>query len=95
MKRKYQNKLAKLAKEALDSIFNYNGIKVINLPTGERAIDFDDSYIIIKSIGYTEPVFRWKKEQWSLNNGKKEKAEYDARLSELPIDEICKIADNL
>lgn len=52
--------------KALKTINAYTGPRAVILPTNERAIDFDDSWLII---GTTEPFLRNKKDQTRRNDG--------------------------
>ena len=62
MNHNYYGRLAELVGEATIAINNYNGEKAITLPTGERALDNDDSLIIIGTPN-GEPIIRDKREQ--------------------------------
>lgn len=56
-----------LLKQALDAINNYNGNKAVALATGEKAIDFDDAWLILR--GPKGPALRDKRDQRLLQKG--------------------------
>lgn len=56
-----------LLKQALDAINNYNGSKAVALATGEKAIDFDDAWLILR--GPKGPALRDKRDQRLLQKG--------------------------
>ena len=85
-----------LLDEALGFINDYTGLKAIQLPTGETALDFDDSYLILhQSDGI--PMLRHKREQHSREKGH----EPGAVFEDIPITKskdsefICRYADEL
>lgn len=47
----YESQTKGLLKQALGVINNYSGDKLITLPSGEKAVDIDESWIIIKKEG--------------------------------------------
>lgn len=85
-----------LLNEALGFINDYDGLKVIKLPTGETALDFDDSYLILRQSDGI-PVLRHKREQHSREKGN----EPGAVFEDVPITKsqdfefICMYADEL
>ena len=87
-KTSFYGKLAKIAYDALLSLKDYNGEKLVTLPTGEKAIDNDDSWIIVSGHEDTdEPVLRGKKA--TDNNG-------DELIFDIwSYEDICAYADNL
>ena len=95
----YTSRLAGVAVDATIAINLYDGEKAITLPTGERAIDNDDAYIII---GGQEPIIRDKREQRVRETYLSEGREYPDTESheEFMLDawsckEICGYADDL
>lgn len=56
-----------LLKQALDAINNYDGEKAVTLATGEKAIDFDDAWLILR--GPKGPALRDKRDQRLLQKG--------------------------
>lgn len=85
-----------LLDEALGFINDYDGLKAIQLPTGETALDFDDSYLILRQSDGI-PVLRHKREQHSREKGR----EPGAVFEDVPITKsqdsefICRYADEL
>lgn len=98
-KHSYTSRLAEVANSAIIDINNYEGEKAVTLPTGERAIDYDDAWLII---GGAEPILRDKREQrirdFYKEKGKKypETASADYFiLDKWEYEEICAFADKL
>lgn len=85
-----------LLNEALGFINDYKGHKAILLPNGETALDFDDSYLILRQSDGI-PVLRHKREQHSREKGN----EPGAVFEDIPITKskdsefICMYADEL
>lgn len=85
-----------LLNEALGFINDYEGLKTIQLPTGETALDFDDAYLILRQSDGV-PVLRHKREQHSREKGH----EPGAVFEDIPITKsqdfgfICMYADEL
>lgn len=85
-----------LLNEALAFINDYDGPKAIQLPTGETALDFDDSYLILRQSDGV-PMLRHKREQHSREKGH----EPGAVFGDWPITKsqdsvfICLYADKL
>ena len=95
-------KLNKVRSEAIDYIQNYTGSKSIILPTGERAIDNDDAWIIIGDEEVGEPYLRDKREQRLREKYKAEGIEFSEELSSdvymldnMENEELCMFADEL
>lgn len=85
-----------LLDEALSFINDYDGLKAIKLPTGETALDFDDSYLILhQSDGI--PMLRHKREQHSREKGHEPGAVFeDVHITKSHDSEfICMYADEL
>ena len=98
-KQSYTSRLAEVANSAIIDINNYKGKKAVTLPTGEKAIDNDDAWLII---GGAEPIIRDKREQRIRETYKKEGREYPERessdyfiLDKWEYEEICAYADKL
>ena len=92
-------KLSEVANDAVIAINIYDGEKVITLPTGEKAIDNDDAYIII---GGDEPIIRDKREQRVRETYLSEGREYpdtesheEFMLDAWTYEQICGYADDL
>lgn len=92
-------KLSEVANDAAIAINIYDGEKAITLPTGEKAIDNDDAYIII---GGQEPIIRDKREQRVRETYLSEGREYpdtesheEFMLDAWSYEEICGYADDL
>lgn len=92
-------KLSEIANDAAIAINTYDGEKAITLPTGEKAIDNDDAYIII---GGQEPIIRDKREQRVRETYLSEGREYpdtesheEFMLDAWSCEEICGYADDL
>lgn len=85
-----------LLDEALGFINDYSGPRAIQLPTVETALDFDDSYLILRQNDGI-PVLRHKREQHSREKGH----EPGAVFEDIPITKsrdsefICRYADVL
>lgn len=85
-----------LLNEALNFINDYEGLKTIQLPTRETALDFDDAYLILRQSDGI-PVLRHKREQHSREKGH----EPGAVFEDVPITKsqdfgfICMYADEL
>ena len=99
MKQTFYSRLAEVANDAALTIDSYNGRKAITLPTGEKAIDNDDAYIII---GAGEPIIRDKREQRVRETYMSEGKEYpdtesheEYMLDAWDYDAICDFADGL
>jgi hypothetical protein len=95
----YTSRLAGAACDAAIAINLYDGEKAITLPTGEKAIDNDDAYIII---GGQEPIIRDKREQRVRETYLSEGREYpdtesheEFMLDAWSCEEICGYADDL
>lgn len=95
----YTSRLAGVAVDATIAINLYDGEKAITLPTGEKAIDNDDAYIII---GGQEPIIRDKREQRVRETYLSEGREYpdtesheEFMLDAWSCEEICGYADDL
>lgn len=95
----YTSRLAGVACDAAIAINLYDGEKAITLPTGEKAIDNDDAYIII---GGQEPIIRDKREQRVRETYLSEGREYpdtesheEFMLDAWSCEEICGYADDL
>ena len=98
-KQTYTSRLAEIANDAIIAINTYKGEKVVTLPTGEKAIDNDDAWIII---GGDEPIIRDKREQRVRETYKSEGREYpdteshqEFMLDAWDYDDICAYADEL
>jgi hypothetical protein len=96
---KFYNRFATLVKDACAAINNYHGEKVVNLATGEKAINNDDAWIIL---GGDEPIIRDKREQRIRETYAKEGKKYPENqssdkllLDSFDYDELCVFADNL
>jgi hypothetical protein len=94
--------MSDVAHEALDYIQNYDGEKAITLPTGEKAIDNDDAYVIIGDEEVGEPYLRDKREQRIREVYKKEGKEFpdEANSDVYLLDAwdyfpVCEFADKL
>lgn len=85
-----------LLNEALGFINDYDGLKSIQLPTGETALDFDDSFLILRQ-GDGIPVLRHKREQHSREKGHEPGAVFeDVPFTKNQDSEfICRYADEL
>lgn len=99
MRKTYLDQLADVANNALYDINDYEGEKAVTLPTGERAIDNDDAWIII---GGDEPIVRDKREQRIREKYASEGREYPDNestdffiLDKWDYESICEFADNL
>ena len=94
MSYKFYTKLNKVVREALNAINTYNGKKATTLPTGEKAIDNDDAWLII---GGEEPILRDKREQRLREKGKfNEEDSTDVYISDSwSYEDICVYADKL
>ena len=89
----FEGCLQEAVKAALKTINEHN-VHII-LPTGDRAIDNDDAWILIGQDD-GEPVLRNKKEQRRLEAGLAPGYYEDKKLSEaFEHLEICKLADRL
>ena len=98
-KHSYTSRLAEVANSAIIDINNYEGKKAVMLPTGEKAIDNDDAWLII---GGAEPILRDKREQRIREAYKHEGKEYPEIessdyfiLDKWEYEEICAFADKL
>lgn len=99
MNNNYYGQLAAVANAAAMAINSYEGKKAVTLPTGEKAIDNDDAWIII---GEDEPIVRDKREQRIRETYKNEGKEYPEEestdyflLDKWEYEEICTYADEL
>lgn len=99
MNNNYYGQLAAVANAAIIAINNYEGDKVVTLPTGEKALDLDDAWMII---GGDEPIVRDKREQRIREVYMKEGGEYPEEkstdffvLDSWSYDDICTYADEL
>lgn len=57
----FKEKYEALLKQALNAINNYNGDKTVTLATGEKAINFDDAWLILRCP--KGPALRDKRDQ--------------------------------
>lgn len=96
----FNYRLTKLVAEALEAINNYDGsgyIEVLSLKDGSKALDYDDSYIIINN--NDEPYIRDKRNQRLYDNGswtEEQLRDEDTYLLEnFEYEDICIIADRL
>lgn len=96
----FSAQLSEVANLAIGAIYGYDGEDVVTLPTGERAIDNDDAWIIIG--GDDDVIVRDKREQRVREAYAKEGKEYDESESsdyymddKWSYEEICEFADNL
>lgn len=81
-----------LREDALKAIDTYDGPKAVTLATGEKALDWDDAWLII---GNGDPVIRHKKSQRAIEKGR-EPSWRDIRLSVgWDTISICELADKL
>ena len=94
MNNNYYGQLANVANSAAMAINGYTGEKSIILPTGERAIDNDDAWLII---GGDEPILRDKREQRLREKGllKEEDSTDFFILDKWDYEDICTYADCL
>lgn len=99
MNNNYYGQLAAVANAAAMAINSYEGKKAVTLPTGEKAIDNDDAWIII---GEDEPIVRDKREQRIRETYKNEGKEYPEEestdyflLDKWEYEEICTYADEV
>ena len=99
MNNNYYGQLAAVANAAAMAINSYEGKKAVTLPTGEKAINNDDAWIII---GEDEPIVRDKREQRIRETYKNEGKEYPEEestdyflLDKWEYEEICTYADEL
>ena len=89
----FEGCLKALLSEALQSI-NKHPIN-ITLPTGDRAIDFDDAWLLIDRPD-GEPVLRNKKEQRLIEASEKPGTYEDTKFSKVnDPEDICRLADKL
>ena len=92
MNKSFTKRHTDLRTEALAAINTYNGPKARTLPTGEKAIDMDDSWLVI---GNGNPFLRNKRDQ-RLHEAGKEPCWEDQPIAESwSCGEICRLADNL
>lgn len=98
----FLDKLNKVRSEAIDYIRNYTGNKSVILPTGERAIDNDDAWIIIGDEEVGEPYIRDKREQRLREKYKAKGIEFSEELSSdvymldnMDNEGLCMFADKL
>ena len=91
--------MAEVANDAAIAINSYDGDKAVTLPTGEKAIDNDDAYIIING---DEPIIRDKREQrvreTYMNEGKEypdTESHEEFMLDAWTYEDICVFADEL
>lgn len=96
----FTSQLADVVFLALRAINDYDGEKAVTLPTGEKAIDNDDAWIIINR--EDEPICRDKREQRVRETYAKEGREYDDGnstdcylLDNWTYEDICDFADRL
>jgi len=81
-----------LRADALKTIDTYNGKKAVTLPTGVRAIDMDDAWLLI---GTGAPALRHKRDQRAIEKG------LEPSWEDVPIGEkwstgdLCELADRL
>ena len=84
--------------EALSSINSYDGKNAVILPTGEKAIDFDDAWLLI-GLKTGMPMIRDKRDQRILESvrGTDEAYQFedDRLVDNFEVSEICEIADKL
>lgn len=84
--------------EALSSINSYNGKNVVTLSTGEKALDFDDAWLLI-GLKTGMPMIRDKRDQRILESvrGTEEAYQFedDRLVDNFEVSEICEIADKL
>ena len=100
MNHNYIGQLEQVAESAAMAINNYDGDKVVILPSGEKAIDNDDAWILI---GREEgAVVRDKREQRIRDTYRKEGLEYpehessdEVIINDWDYETICGFADIL
>ena len=89
----FSGSLKELLSQALQSI-NKHPVHIV-LPTGDRAIDFDDAWLLIDRPD-GEPVLRNKKEQRLIEAGEKPGTYEDTKFSKVnDPEDICRLADKL
>lgn len=94
----FSYRLSKLVAEALEVINNYDGsgyVKVLSLKDGSKALDYDDSYIIIND---DEPYIRDKRNQRLYDNGswtEEQLRDEDIYLENFEYEDIFDLADRL
>ena len=75
----------------LKAIDRYTGPKAVTLPGNRKAVDLDDSWVLI---GDGNPRLRNKKDQRLIEKGLQPSWD-DKPLSSIPLEELCTLADNL
>ena len=92
MEKTFTQRRKELREEALKAIDSYDGPKAVTLATGDKALDWDDAWLII---GNGDPVIRHKKSQRAIEKGR-EPSWQDIRLG-VGWDTIslCELADKL
>lgn len=96
----FNYRLCKLLAEALEAINKYDGsgyVEVLSLKDGSKALDYDDSYIIINNDD--EPYIRDKRSQRLYDGGSwtEEQLRDDDSylLNSFEYEDICDLADRL
>jgi len=89
----FLEELSGLKADALKTINDYSGEKAVHLPTGEEAVDMDDSWLLVGQKDGT-PKMRNKKAQRQIEKGL-EPSWDDLDLSNSETEEICRLADSL
>ena len=81
-----------LRADALRTIDTYDGPKTVPLPTGGKAIDMDDAWLLI---GKGSPALRHKKDQRAIEKGREPSWE-DVPLGDIwSTGALCDLADRL
>ena len=92
--KQYYNLYQNLLKDALQSIARYDGANCIVLATGERALDWDDAWLILDK--WDVPSLRGKKDQRIFEKtGQAPASDNDTPITTWEPFEIFELADRL